>query len=65
MNNSYDNNNKMNEYLYSLKKNFETLEERLLECEANLKVYQGTARHAFGTYEMIASLGATFPVGSR
>ena len=32
---------------------------------SNLKVYQGTAKHAFGTYEMIASLGATFPVGSR
>ena len=35
-----NNNNKMSEYLYSLKKNFEILEERLLECEANLKVYQ-------------------------
>ena len=32
---------------------------------SNLKVYQGTAKHAFGTYEMILSLGATFPVGGK
>ncbi len=30
---------------------------------SNLKVYQGTAKHAFGTYEMILNLGVTFPVG--
>jgi len=29
----------------------------------NLKVYQGTAKQAFGTYEMILSLGVTFPIG--
>lgn len=27
---------------------------------SNLKVYQGTARQAFGTYEMILSIGCTF-----
>ena len=32
---------------------------------SNLKVFEGTAKHAFGTYEMIASLGFTFPVGAR
>lgn len=30
---------------------------------SNLKVYQGKAKHAFGTYEMILNLGVTFPVG--
>lgn len=30
---------------------------------SNLKVYEGTARQAFGTYEMILSLGVTVPVG--
>lgn len=30
---------------------------------SNLKIYEGRAKHAFGTYEMILSLGATFPVG--
>jgi len=29
----------------------------------NLKIYQGTAKQAFGTYEMILNLGFTFPVG--
>ncbi len=32
---------------------------------SNLKVYQGTAKHAFGTYEMIVSLGTTFSVGGK
>ncbi len=30
---------------------------------SNLKVYQGTAKQNFGTYEMILNLGVTFPVG--
>jgi hypothetical protein len=29
----------------------------------NLKIYQGTDKQAFGTYEMILNLGVTFPVG--
>ncbi|MEP7144657.1 MAG: hypothetical protein ABI707_17375 [Ferruginibacter sp.] len=32
---------------------------------SNLKVYEGTAKHAFGTYEMILNLGCTFPVGGK
>ncbi len=32
---------------------------------SNLKVYEGTAKHAFGTYEMILNLGFTFPVGGK
>jgi hypothetical protein len=32
---------------------------------SNLKVYNGTAKQAFGTYEMILSLGITFPVGGK
>ena len=32
---------------------------------SGLKVYQGTARHSFGTYEMILNLGVTFPMGKR
>ena len=32
---------------------------------SNLKVFEGTAKHAFGTYEMIVNLGLTFPVGSK
>lgn len=28
-----------------------------------LKVYRGKARQAFGTYEMIANIGGTFPIG--
>lgn len=32
---------------------------------SNLKIYEGTAKHAFGTYEMILSLGVTFPVGGK
>lgn len=30
-----------------------------------LKVYEGRARHSFGTFEMILSLGYTFPMGKR
>jgi hypothetical protein len=30
---------------------------------SGLKIYQGTAKQAFGTYEMILNLGVTFPVG--
>jgi hypothetical protein len=30
---------------------------------SGLKIYEGTARQAFGTYEMILSLGLSFPVG--
>ncbi len=30
-----------------------------------LRIYQGTAAQAFGTYEMILNLGLTFPVGKR
>jgi hypothetical protein len=30
---------------------------------SGLKIYQGTAKQAFGTYEMILNLGFTFPVG--
>lgn len=29
----------------------------------NLKIYQGTDKQAFGTYEMILNLGVSFPVG--
>lgn len=32
---------------------------------SNLDIYQGKAKHAFGTYEMIVNLGVTFPVGGR
>jgi hypothetical protein len=32
---------------------------------SNLKVYQGTARQAFGTYELILSLGFTIPAGRK
>ena len=32
---------------------------------SNLKVYQGRAKHAFGTYEMILNLGFSFPVGGK
>ena len=32
---------------------------------ANLSIYEGTAKHAFGTYEMILNLGLTFPVGGK
>lgn len=32
---------------------------------SGLKVYQGTARHSFGTYEMILNLGVTFPMGKQ
>ncbi len=32
---------------------------------SNLKVYQGTARQAFGTYELILSLGFTIDAGKR
>ncbi|HMG83213.1 MAG TPA: hypothetical protein VK559_09280 [Ferruginibacter sp.] len=32
---------------------------------SNLKIYEGTAKHAFGTYEWVLSLGLTFPVGKK
>lgn len=32
---------------------------------SNLKIYEGTAKHAFGTYEMILSVGVNLPVGKR
>lgn len=32
---------------------------------SGLRVYQGTAKQAFGAYEMILNLGVNFPVGSR
>jgi len=32
---------------------------------SNLKVYQGTARHLFGTYELILNAGITFPMGKK
>lgn len=30
---------------------------------SNLKIYKGTAKHAFGTYEMMLTLGLTLPTG--
>ncbi len=30
---------------------------------SNLDIYEGKAKHAFGTYEMILNLGVSFPVG--
>jgi len=30
---------------------------------SGLQIYSGTAKHAFGTYEMILNLGLSFPVG--
>jgi hypothetical protein len=32
---------------------------------SNLKIYEGTAKQAFGTYEFILNLGLTFPVGGK
>ena len=32
---------------------------------SGLKIYKGTAKQAFGTYEMILNLGVTFPIGKR
>jgi hypothetical protein len=32
---------------------------------SNLKIYKGTAKQAFGTFEEILNLGVTFPVGKR
>ncbi len=32
---------------------------------SNLEVYQGKAKHAFGTYEMILTAGVTFPIGGK
>jgi hypothetical protein len=32
---------------------------------SGLKIYEGTAKHAFGTYELILSLGITIPTGKR
>lgn len=31
----------------------------------NLEIYEGKAKHAFGTYEMMLNLGVTFPVGGK
>jgi hypothetical protein len=32
---------------------------------SGLRIYKGTARQAFGTYEMILNLGVTFPMGRK
>jgi hypothetical protein len=32
---------------------------------SGLQIYEGTAKQAFGTYEMILNLGVTFPVGRK
>ncbi len=32
---------------------------------SGLKIYEGTARQAFGTYEMMLNLGLSFPVGKK
>jgi len=32
---------------------------------SGLRIYDGTAKQAFGTYEMILNLGITFPVGKK
>jgi len=32
---------------------------------SGLRIYKGTAKQAFGTYEMILSLGVTVPIGKR
>ena len=32
---------------------------------SNLRIYEGKAKQAFGTYEMILNIGATIPVGSK
>ncbi len=32
---------------------------------SNLKIYKGTARQAFATYELILNLGVNFPMGKR
>jgi hypothetical protein len=32
---------------------------------SGLKVYEGTAKQAFGTYELILSLGYTTPAGRK
>jgi hypothetical protein len=32
---------------------------------SGLKIYKGTARQAFGTYEMVLNLGLDFPLGKR
>ncbi len=32
---------------------------------SGLRIYEGTAKQAFGTYEMILNLGLTFPVGKK
>lgn len=31
----------------------------------NLRIYEGRAKHAFGTYEMVLSLGCSVPVGGK
>ena len=32
---------------------------------SNLRIYKGTAKHAFGTYEMILNIGANIPIGKK
>ena len=32
---------------------------------SNLRIYEGTAKHAFGTYEMVLSLGCNLPLGGK
>ena len=32
---------------------------------SNLKIYKGTAKHAFGTYELIVNLGVSLPAGKK
>lgn len=32
---------------------------------SRLKIYKGLAKHAFGTYELIGSIGITFPAGKK
>jgi hypothetical protein len=32
---------------------------------SGLKIYEGTAKQAFGTYEMILSIGLNFPIGKK
>lgn len=32
---------------------------------SGLKIYEGKAKHAFGTYEMILSIGANVPIGKK
>ena len=32
---------------------------------SGLRIYEGTANQAFGTYEMVLNMGITFPIGKR